>query len=172
MPYRVSYRTFGNEESGIRQIGKGHLAKRNRSSDCIHYPNPHNGRFPFAQISYTTKPSLRPRGKYNRLCVFQFSSNLEKIFFLIHFHSANDLSYCMLFLRFYETGSIRPGIIGGSKPKVATDKVVDAIALYKKQNPTMFAWEIRDRLLADGVCDQDNVPSVSSINRYKKKCLK
>lgn len=30
----------------------------------------------------------------------------------------------------------------------------------------MFAWEIRDRLLADGICDQDNIPSVSSINRY------
>jgi hypothetical protein len=68
--------------------------------------------------------------------------------------------------RYYETGSIRPGVIGGSKPKVATPKVVDAIANYKKQNPTMFAWEIRDRLLADGICDQDNIPSVSSINRY------
>ncbi|GBM54139.1 Paired box protein Pax-2-B [Araneus ventricosus] len=67
--------------------------------------------------------------------------------------------------RYYETGSIKPGVIGGSKPKVATPKVVDAIANYKKQNPTMFAWEIRDRLLSDGICDQDNIPSVSSINR-------
>ena len=67
--------------------------------------------------------------------------------------------------RFYETGSIRPGVIGGSKPKVATPNVVDAIAGYKKQNPTMFAWEIRERLLADCVCDQETVPSVSSINR-------
>ena len=30
----------------------------------------------------------------------------------------------------------------------------------------MFAWEIRDRLLTEGVCSQENVPSVSSINRY------
>ncbi|XP_071528823.1 uncharacterized protein [Panulirus ornatus] len=67
--------------------------------------------------------------------------------------------------RYYETGSIRPGVIGGSKPKVATPTVVEAIANYKKQNPTMFAWEIRERLLADGVCDQEGVPSVSSINR-------
>ncbi|XP_075457934.1 paired box protein Pax-8 isoform X8 [Ascaphus truei] len=67
--------------------------------------------------------------------------------------------------RYYETGSIRPGVIGGSKPKVATPKVVEKIGDYKRQNPTMFAWEIRDRLLTDGVCDNDTVPSVSSINR-------
>lgn len=67
--------------------------------------------------------------------------------------------------RYYETGSIKPGIIGGSKPKVATPPVVEKIASYKRQNPTMFAWEIRDRLLAEGVCVNENVPSVSSINR-------
>lgn len=72
-----------------------------------------------------------------------------------------------LVVRYYETGSIKPGVIGGSKPKVATPKVVEKIADYKRQNPTMFAWEIRDRLLAEGVCDGDTVPSVSSINRYE-----
>ncbi|VEL31719.1 unnamed protein product [Protopolystoma xenopodis] len=67
--------------------------------------------------------------------------------------------------KYYETGSIRPGVIGGSKPKVATVTVVDAICKYKTESPTMFAWEIRDRLLKDSVCSGDNVPSVSSINR-------
>merc|ERR1719347_1669642 len=67
--------------------------------------------------------------------------------------------------RYYETGNFKAGVIGGSKPKVATPHVVDAISKYKKENPTMFAWEIRDRLLAEGVCNQDSVPSVSSINR-------
>lgn len=68
-------------------------------------------------------------------------------------------------IRFQETGSIKPGVIGGSKPKVATPIVVEAIANYKRQNPTMFAWEIRDRLLNEQICDSDNIPSVSSINR-------
>nr|XP_039274125.1 segmentation protein paired-like isoform X1 [Styela clava] len=67
--------------------------------------------------------------------------------------------------RYYETGSIKPGVIGGSKPKVATPKVVEKICEYKRQNPTMFAWEIRDRLLLECICDAENVPSVSSINR-------
>ena len=67
--------------------------------------------------------------------------------------------------RYYETGTFRAGVIGGSKPKVATPTVVDAITKYKRENPTMFAWEIRERLVTDGVCPQDGVPSVSSINR-------
>nr|CDS15418.1 paired box gene 3/7 (eyeless, eyegone, twin of eyeless) [Echinococcus granulosus] len=67
--------------------------------------------------------------------------------------------------RFYETGSIRPKAIGGSKPRVATDAVVGKIAELKRECPSIFAWEIRDRLIRSGVCAHDNVPSVSSINR-------
>ncbi|XP_048481246.1 paired box protein Pax-6 [Plutella xylostella] len=67
--------------------------------------------------------------------------------------------------RYYETGSIRPRAIGGSKPRVATAEVVSKIAQYKRECPSIFAWEIRDRLLSEGVCTADNIPSVSSINR-------
>ncbi|XP_033216587.1 paired box protein Pax-6-like [Belonocnema kinseyi] len=67
--------------------------------------------------------------------------------------------------RYYETGSIRPRAIGGSKPRVATAEVVSKISLYKSECPSIFAWEIRDRLLQEGVCTNDNIPSVSSINR-------
>ncbi|XP_046831495.1 paired box protein Pax-9-like isoform X3 [Vespa crabro] len=52
--------------------------------------------------------------------------------------------------RFYETGSIRPGSIGGSKTK---------------EQPTMFAWEIREQLARQGACDPQSLPSVSSVNR-------
>ncbi|XP_046376055.1 paired box protein Pax-6-like isoform X2 [Haliotis cracherodii] len=67
--------------------------------------------------------------------------------------------------RYYETGSIRPRAIGGSKPRVATNDVVSKIAQFKRECPSIFAWEIRDRLLSEAVCNQDNIPSVSSINR-------
>jgi hypothetical protein len=39
--------------------------------------------------------------------------------------------------------------------------VVGRIAEYKRECPSIFAWEIRDRLLSDGICNNDNVPSVS-----------
>ncbi|XP_048772682.2 paired box protein Pax-6-like [Ostrea edulis] len=61
--------------------------------------------------------------------------------------------------------SNRRSAIGGSKPKVATPTVVRKIEEYKNVNPTVFAWEIRDKLLKEGVCTQSNLPSVSSINR-------
>ena len=49
--------------------------------------------------------------------------------------------------RYQETGSIRPGVIGGSKPRVATPEIENKIEDYKKENPGVFSWEIRDRLI-------------------------
>nr|XP_057907159.1 paired box protein Pax-7-like isoform X2 [Doryrhamphus excisus] len=68
--------------------------------------------------------------------------------------------------RYQETGSIRPGAIGGSKPRqIATPDVEKRIEQYKNDSPGIFSWEIRDKLLKDGVCDRSTVPSVSSISR-------
>jgi hypothetical protein len=54
--------------------------------------------------------------------------------------------------RFYDpVMQLRRSAIGGSKPKVATPGVVEKIELYKRENPTIFAWEIRDKLLTDGI---------------------
>nr|XP_014270318.1 protein gooseberry-like isoform X2 [Halyomorpha halys] len=92
--------------------------------------------------------------------------------------------------RYQETGSIRPGVIGGSKPRVATPDVERRIEEYKGENPGIFSWEIRDslekskepwsivgdngeatqnsseiRLIKEGLCDRGNAPSVSAISR-------
>jgi hypothetical protein len=58
-----------------------------------------------------------------------------------------------------------PGAIGGSKPRVTTPRVVGRIRDYRVKDPGMFAWEIREKLLLDNICDKFNVPSVSSISR-------
>ncbi|KAK0076692.1 hypothetical protein PV325_005003, partial [Microctonus aethiopoides] len=67
--------------------------------------------------------------------------------------------------RYQETGSIRPGVIGGSKPRVTTPEVEAKMEDLKRQNPAIFSWEIREKLVKDGVCEKGAVPSASSISR-------
>lgn len=43
--------------------------------------------------------------------------------------------------------------------QVATPDVEKRIEEYKRDNPGVFSWEIRDKLLKDGVCDRSTVPS-------------
>ena len=74
--------------------------------------------------------------------------------------------------RYLETGTILPGCIGGSKPRVTTPFIVAKIVDYKQRHQTLFAWEIREKLYYDGICPKDALPSVSSINRILRKAQK
>ncbi|KAM6092019.1 paired box protein Pax-4 [Theristicus caerulescens] len=66
---------------------------------------------------------------------------------------------------YYRTGAVEPKAIGGSKPRMATPEVVARIAQLKLEQPSLFAWEIRRQLHAEGICASNRTPSVSSINR-------
>uniref|UniRef100_A0A673JLP4 Paired box 3b n=1 Tax=Sinocyclocheilus rhinocerous TaxID=307959 RepID=A0A673JLP4_9TELE len=70
--------------------------------------------------------------------------------------------------RYQETGSIRPGAIGGTKSKTSSLHVEKRVEEYKRGNPGIFSWEIRDKLLKEGICDRNNVPSVSAISRIMR----
>ncbi|XP_014204703.1 paired box protein Pax-3-B-like [Copidosoma floridanum] len=71
--------------------------------------------------------------------------------------------------RYQETGSIRPGVIGGSKPRVTTPDIESKIEIYKRDNPNIYSIEIRDRLIKEGICDRTSVPSISVISRLIKE---
>lgn len=68
--------------------------------------------------------------------------------------------------RYAETGSIKPGSIGGSKPKSTNPLIESKIESYKQECPSILCYEIRRRLIDENVCDQNNVPSVSAIARF------
>ncbi|KIH65375.1 hypothetical protein ANCDUO_04305 [Ancylostoma duodenale] len=50
------------------------------------------------------------------------------------------------------------------KTPVATNNVVEKIEEYKREQPSIFAWEIRDKLLTDHICSQDTIPSKTSTD--------
>ncbi|CAF3823843.1 unnamed protein product [Rotaria sp. Silwood1] len=78
----------------------------------------------------------------------------------------SDISRCLhvsnhciseILARYYEIGSIKSCIVEAD--------ITEKVAQYKRETPSIFAWEIRDRLLEENICNSENIPSVSSINR-------
>ena len=63
--------------------------------------------------------------------------------------------------RYYETGVITPKAIGGSKPRVTNNSVVEKIKEFKRESSSIFAWEIKNKLLKANICTNETVPSVS-----------
>ena len=74
-----------------------------------------------------------------------------------------------LLSKYRKTGSIQPGGEGVGRPRVITAQVAQRIRHYLQQQPGLYSWEIRDRLLQDNICNRENVPSLSSINRLLRK---
>uniref|UniRef100_A0A0P5S8D7 Paired box protein Pax-7 n=1 Tax=Daphnia magna TaxID=35525 RepID=A0A0P5S8D7_9CRUS len=71
--------------------------------------------------------------------------------------------------RYQETGSIRAGVLGGTRPKPSLHPDIQRrIQSYRMENPGIFSWEVRDRLIKDGLCDRSTAPSVSAISRLMK----
>lgn len=70
--------------------------------------------------------------------------------------------------KFYETGSIEPGAIPSSKSREITPEITKRIEAFILEQPDMFSWEVRDRLILEGVCIKANLPSMEAISQLLK----
>lgn len=70
--------------------------------------------------------------------------------------------------KFYETGSIEPGAIPSSKSRDVTPEITKRIEAFVYEQPDIFSWEVRDRLLSEGICIKANLPSMEAISRLLK----
>ncbi|XP_077538550.1 uncharacterized protein LOC144151385 isoform X2 [Haemaphysalis longicornis] len=61
--------------------------------------------------------------------------------------------------RFYETGSIKPGSIGGSKPKVSNPQVMRRMLRYKNDASSSSGWDMRQLLQPSDHADHASPPS-------------
>lgn len=72
--------------------------------------------------------------------------------------------------RYQETGSIRPGVVGGSKYRSITTEIEEKIELYKNNNPNIISIIVRENLIKDGLCKIENAPPIAAITRILRKC--
>jgi len=89
-----------------------------------------------------------------------------QIFFLIKLRVSHGCVSKIL-SRYAETGSIKPGSMGGSKTRILPANIEQKIDEYKNTYPhgPMFVWEIRERLVRDGICKPTSLPSLSTLTR-------
>jgi len=66
--------------------------------------------------------------------------------------------------RYQETGSVKPGAIGGTRQKHNNQAEIERkIVGLKKKDPSLLAWQIQDQLVKDLGYDRNSIPNISRI---------
>lgn len=89
----------------------------------------------------------RPLPNYQRLKIVEMASQGTRPCVISRKLRVSHGCVSKILNRYQETGSIRPGVIGGSKPKVTTPEIENRIEEIKKANPGIISNEIRERLI-------------------------
>uniref|UniRef100_A0A0M3HEX4 Paired domain-containing protein n=1 Tax=Ascaris lumbricoides TaxID=6252 RepID=A0A0M3HEX4_ASCLU len=87
----------------------------------------------------------------------------SKVRRIIHVTSSAVVRYTEKFDRFRTTGSVRPK---DAKEGRTESPLVIAIRDYRARLGMSRQSEIREQLIADGICSRENAPSRSSINQF------
>ena len=65
---------------------------------------------------------------------------------------------------FRRYGIVNPLAVGGSQVSVMNADLLEVIEIWKLQKASIYATEIQSRLLLEGICTLDKLPSITLIN--------
>ena len=73
-----------------------------------------------------------------------------------------------LLAKYNETGSYQPGRARRKTSRDVSNQVRQKIEQYKRENPSIFSWEVKDRLLEEGECTKESLPPLIVISRIMR----
>ncbi|VDN01952.1 unnamed protein product [Thelazia callipaeda] len=109
----------------------------------------------------------RPLPHHIRLKIVEMATNGVKPCHISRQLRVSHGCVSKILYRYAETGSVSPGQVrGNSKSRKTVHELEKYISQIFDNHPNINAHEIRSILVDRGLCNQTNVPTVSSIDKY------
>lgn len=109
---------------------------------------------------YVRGKPLPPEARQHIVSLYNTGENPAEIARLLNI--SKSCSYNIIG-RYLQEGDIAPRVPGGSLPTKISDDLLEYVEISKLRKPSIFAAEIRDDMLLQGICRLDELPSESAI---------
>ncbi|XP_067056237.1 paired box protein Pax-3-B-like [Acropora muricata] len=74
-----------------------------------------------------------------------------------------------LLSKYNDTGSFQPGRAQRKTSRDVSSEVKNKIEEYRRTAPGIFSWEVKEKLVADGLCTKENLPPLTVISRLLRR---
>ena len=74
-----------------------------------------------------------------------------------------------LLSKYNDTGSFEPGRAKRKTSRDVSSEVKNKIEDYRCTAPGIFSWEVKEKLVADGLCTKETLPPVTVISRLLRR---
>ena len=74
-----------------------------------------------------------------------------------------------LLSKYNDTGSFEPGRAQRKTSRDVSSEVKNKIEEYRRTAPGIFSWEVKEKLVADGLCTRESLPPLTVISRLLRR---